>query len=178
MGKKKTKKSARKVGRPPGLTGKSLGSPMVRKILQRITQTILNECSHSSRAEVAKLLGLNVSHINNLRQGNLPGIRLILKLFRDGKISPKSLILDNKIKKLESEVSTDSAHHDLVSMRVRELARKEDAAELAERSGLPVTTIYQTRVANRRSGLRTILGFIDAGASPDYIFLGLETQDE
>ena len=174
--KKKTAKktaSARRGGRPRGSGGKRPGSAKTRRTSSTIAAVILEECERWTRAQGAVRLGLETTDIKNLRAGNPPGAVLMLRLVHRGRIDPHALIVDKKLKKLPSRVSTRGATHDRIAARIRKLAKAEDAAELAKRTGLSLQGIYQCRIDNtRRRGLQTILGFIDAGFSANYIFFG------
>lgn len=140
--------------------------------MQRIAKLILEECAKYTRAEAAERTGLETTDIKNLKAGNLPGLLLILRLIKRGRMNPDALILKNELKRLPGRSSVDAAEPHLIAERIRKLAKAEDAATLAEKTGLSINTIYQQRVANRRVGLHAVLAFIDAGASPNFIFFG------
>lgn len=176
-GKKRSKRAASKegkrpVGRPPGVPGKTPGSPKTHAAVQRIATLILDECAKYTRAEAATKTGLETTDIKNLKAGNLPGLLLILRLIKRGRMNPEALIVKNELKRLPGRSSVDGAEPHLIAERIRTLAKSEDAATLAEKTGLSINTIYQQRVANRRVGLHAVLAFIDAGASPNFIFFG------
>ncbi len=133
----------------------------------------MKEAKGRTREEAAERTGAHVDDIKNLKAGNLPSLKLFLRVVREGRFDPEVLIKKNDLKKLPSSVSTRGARATAISDRVRKLAKEGDPATLADQTGLSIYTIYQHRVANKRVGLHTILAFIDAGVvSPREIFLG------
>lgn len=160
-------------GRPPGGDSKTRGSQVSRKQIRQIAQRLLKEAKGRTREEAAERTGAHVDDIKNLKAGNLPSLKLFLRVVRDGRFDPDALVKKNELKKLPAKVSTRGARAEAISERVRKLAKEGDPATLAEQTGLSIYTIYQHRVANKRVGLHTILAFIDAGlVSPREIFLG------
>ncbi len=108
-----------------------------------------------------------------MKAGNLPSLKLFLRVVRNGRFDPDVLIKKSDLKKLPSGVSTRNARAKLISARIREIAKREDPAKLAKTTGLSIYTIYQHRVASKRVGLHTILAFVDAGVvSAREVFLG------
>jgi hypothetical protein len=174
--KKATKKKAagkRGPGRPPGGDSKTRGSQVSRRQIRQIAQRILKEAKGHTREEASALTGAHVDDIKNLKAGNLPSLKLFLRVVRDGRFDPEALIKKNDFKKLPKGTSTKGARAKLISARIRKLSKEQDPAELAKATGLSIYTIYQHRVANKRVGLHTILAFIDAKVvSPREIFLG------
>lgn len=166
-GKKKAakKKAAGKrgPGRPPGGNSKTRGSQTSRQQIRRIAARILKEAEGHTREEAAARTGAHVDDIKNLKAGNLPSLKLFLRIVREGGFDPDALIRKNAFKKLPASVSTKNARAKLISARIRKLAKEEDPAALAKATGLSIYTIYQHRVANKRVGLHTILAFVDAG---------------
>ena len=160
-------------GRPPGSESKTRGSQTSRRQIRQIARRLLKEARGCTREEAAERTGAHVDDIKNLKAGNLPSLKLFLRVVRQGRFDPKALIEKNDLKKLPSSVSTRGARANAISDRVRKLAKQNDPATLADQTGLSIYTIYQHRVANKRVGLHTILAFIDAGVvSPRQIFLG------
>ena len=92
-------RSRRRVGRPPGITGKPRGSPKTRRTVKRIAKNILDECADSTIAAAAKRTGLEPHDIKNLRAGNLPSLQLVLRLVARGHYSPEALIRQGKLRK-------------------------------------------------------------------------------
>jgi hypothetical protein len=174
--KKAAKKKAagkRGPGRPPGVDSKTRGSQSSRKQIRRIAARILKEAEGHTREEAAARTGAHVDDIKNLKAGNLPSLKLVLRIVREGGFDPDALIKKNAFRKLPASVSTRNARAKLISARIRKLAKEKDPAALAKATGLSIYTIYQHRVANKRVGLHTILSFIDAGvANPREIFIG------
>jgi hypothetical protein len=174
--KKATKKKTagkRGPGRPPGGDSKTRGSQVSRRQIRQIAQRILKEAKGHTREEASALTGAHVDDIKNLKAGNLPSLKLFLRVVRDGRFDPEALIKKNDFKKLPKGTSTKGARAKLISARIRKLSKEQDPAELAKATGLSIYTIYQHRVANKRVGLHTILAFIDAKVvSPREIFLG------
>lgn len=160
-------------GRPPGGNSKTRGSTTSRRQIKQIAQRILKEADGCTREEAATRTGAHVDDIKNLRAGNLPSLKLILRVVRDGRFDPHSLIHKLHLRKLPARVSTSGARSRLISARIRKIAKEQDPAVLADKTGLSIYTIYQHRVANKRVGLHTILAFIDAGVvTAPQIFLG------
>lgn len=179
--KKPAKKSARKKkagvkrgpGRPPGGNSKTRGSQTSRKQIRQIAQRILIEANGCTREEASGRTGAHVDDIKNLKAGNLPSLKLFLRVVREGRFDPDILIKKNDLKKLPGSVSTKGARAVLISGRIRKLAKEQDPAFLAKETGLSIYTIYQHRVADKRVGLHTILAFIDAGVvTSRQVFLG------
>lgn len=171
----KKKKSAAKrgPGRPPGGDSKTRGSQVSRRQIRQIAQRILKEAKGHTREEASALTGAHVDDIKNLKAGNLPSLKLFLRVVRNGRFDPDALIKKNDLKKLPKGVSTRGARAKLISARIRKLSKEQDPAKLAKATGLSIYTIYQHRVANKRVGLHTILAFIDARVvSAREIFLG------
>jgi hypothetical protein len=170
-----TRKTAAKrgPGRPPGVDFKTRGSQTSRRQIRQIAQRILKEAKGKTREEASALTGAHVDDIKNLKAGNLPSLKLVLRVIRNGHFDPEALIKHNALKKLPSSVSTRNARSKQISARIRKLAKERQAAILAKQTGLSIYTIYQHRVVNKRVGLHTILSFIQADAgSAREIFLG------
>ena len=175
--KKKTakKKAAAKrgPGRPPGGDSKTRGSKASRRQVRRIAQRILQEAKGRTREEASERTGAHVDDIKNLKAGNLPSLKLVLRVVRNGRCDPNALISKDQLKKLPAGVSTKGARAEQIAVRIRKLAKESDPTELAAKTGLSIYTIYQHRVAGKRVGLHTILAFIDAGVvTASQIFLG------
>lgn len=175
--KKAAKKKAgakRGPGRPPGGDSKTRGSQASRKQIKQIANRILQESNGCTREEASARTGAHVDDIKNLKAGNLPSLKLILRVVREGRFDPHALIHKRDLKKLPAKVSTRGARSGLISARIRKLAKDHDPAVLAKKTGLSIYTIYQHRVENKRVGLHTILAFIDAGVvTAPQIFLGV-----
>jgi len=160
-------------GRPPGGDSKTRGSQASRRQIRQIAQCILQASKGRTRGEASALTGAHVDDIKNLKAGNLPSLKLFLRVVRNGRFDPDALIKKNDLKKLPKGVSTRGARAKLISARIRKLSKEQDPAKLAKATGLSIYTIYQHRVANKRVGLHTILAFIDARVvSAREIFLG------
>lgn len=175
--KKKTakKKAAAKrgPGRPPGGDSKTRGSQTSRRQIRQIAARILKEAKGRTREEASARTGAHVDDIKNLKAGNLPSLKLFLRVVRDGRFDPDVLVKKNDLKKLPASVSTKNARSKMISARIRKLAKEHDPARLAKATGLSIYTIYQHRVAGKRVGLHTILAFIDADiVTARKIFLG------
>ena len=170
---KKKTAAKRGPGRPPGGDSKTRGSQVSRRQIRQIAQRILKEAKGHTREEASALTGAHVDDIKNLKAGNLPSLKLFLRVVRNGRFDPDALIKKNDLKKLPKGVSTRGARAKLISARIRKLSKEQDPAKLAKATGLSIYTIYQHRVANKRVGLHTILAFIDARVvSAREIFLG------
>jgi hypothetical protein len=165
-------KAKKKVGRPRGVQAKVRGSAMTRRTVRQIARRILAETSDCTVEEGAQRLGLAHHDIKNLRAGNLPSLQLILRLIEKGRYNPEALIFEDELRKLPPRLSTRQAQRRAINARVRKLAIEGDAPMLAKATGLSIYNIYQLRVGNRPPGIHTVLGFIDAGISPNQIFLG------
>jgi len=174
--KKTSKKKAgakRGPGRPPGGDSKTRGSKTSRRQVRRIAQRILKEAKGRTREEASERTGAHVDDIKNLKAGNLPSLKLVLRVVRKGRCDPNVLISKYQLKKLPAGVSTRGARSEQIAARIRKLAKDSDPAELAAKTGLSIYTIYQHRVAGKRVGLHTILAFVDAGVvTASQIFLG------
>ncbi len=173
------KKSARKTtssrgpGRPPGGDSKTRGSSASRRLIRQVAKRLLHETEGRTREAAAEHTGAHVDDIKNLKAGNLPSLKLFLRVVRNGNYDPEALISRDQLRKLSPKVSTRGAHAKLISERIRKLAKEQDPAELSKASGLSIYTIYQHRVANKRVGLHTVLAFVDSGAvSAREVFLG------
>jgi len=175
-----SKKTAKKMaaaprgpGRPPGGDSKTRGSKASRRQVRRIAQRILQEAKGRTREEASERTGAHVDDIKNLKAGNLPSLKLVLRVVRNGRCDPNALISKDQLKKLPAGVSTKGARAEQIAVRIRKLAKESDPTELAAKTGLSIYTIYQHRVAGKRVGLHTILAFIDAGVvTASQIFLG------
>ena len=174
--KKTSKKKAgakRGPGRPPGGDSKTRGSKTSRLQVRRIAQLILKEAKGRTREEASERTGAHVDDIKNLKAGNLPSLKLVLRVVRNGRCDPNVLIAKHQLKKLPAGVSTKGARAEQIAARIRKLAKESDPAELAAKTGLSIYTIYQHRVAGKRVGLHTILAFVDAGVvTASQVFLG------
>ncbi|MCH7599649.1 MAG: hypothetical protein IH973_07835 [Myxococcales bacterium] len=160
-------------GRPPGGDSKTRGSQTSRRQIRQIAHCILQESKGKTRGEASALTGAHVDDIKNLKAGNLPSLKLLLRVIRNGHFDPEALIKNSNFKKLPSNVSTRNARSKLIAARIRKLAKEREPAKLAKQTGLSIYTIYQHRVVNKRVGLHTILSFIQADAvSAREIFLG------
>jgi len=171
-GKKKAARSRKSARSRVGGT-KTRGSEASRQQIRRLARRILKEARGRTREEAAALTGAHVNDIKNLKAGNLPSLKLVLRVVRNGRFDPDALIERNDLKKLPASRSTRGARASLISARIRKLAKENDPSMLAAATGLSVYTIYQHRVANKQVGLHTILSFVDAGVvSARKIFLG------
>jgi hypothetical protein len=108
---------------------KPAGSPATRQMVRQIGKRILDYCADCTPVEGAKQLGLDSYDIKNLRAGNLPSLDMVIKLVRDGRFSPKSILLGKKLEKLAPKVSTASVQQRLINNRVRALASGKPAQE-------------------------------------------------
>lgn len=178
---KKTTKKGRKQTSKAGAARKAAkrsrkqkpaGSITTRQMVRKIGKRILEYVSDCTPVEGAKLLGLDSYDIKNLRAGNLPSLDMVIKLVRDGRFSPKSIMLGKKLEKLSSKVSTQSVQQRLINNRVRTLAASKPAQAWGKSTGLAVHSIYQLRVAGARAGIHTVLGFMNAGVTLEEIFFG------
>ncbi len=170
---KKKAAGKRGPGRPPGSDSKTRGSQASRRIIRQIAKRILKEAEGRTREEAAALTGAHVDDIKNLKAGNLPSLKLFLRVVREGRFDPDALVKKNALKKLPTSTSTRNAHSKQISERIRRLAKEKDPAKLSKATGLSIYTIYQHRVANKRVGLHTILAFVDAGVvTAREVFLG------
>jgi hypothetical protein len=172
--KKSPAKGARRgPGRPPGGDSKPRGSVASRRTIRQIARRILRDTEGATREEAAQQTGAHVDDIKNLKAGNLPSLKLFLRVVRDGRHDPEALIQKSELRKLPAGASTSGARSRKISERVRKLAKENDPATLSDATGLSIYTIYQHRVANKRVGLHTVLAFVDAGVvSAREIFLG------
>ena len=157
---------------------KPAGSPTTRQMVRQIGKRILDFCADCTPVEGAKQLGLDSYDIKNLRAGNLPSLDMVIKLVRDGRFSPKSILLGKKLEKLAPKVSTASVQQRLINNRVRTMAASKPAQEWGKATGLAVHSIYQLRVAGARAGIHTVLGFMNAGVSLDELFFGKKSAKE
>jgi len=148
------------------------GTARTERAACQLASIVIAECAKYPRREDAKCLGIEPFDLTNLIAGNRPGIRLVMRLITGGRIDPKAVILKHKIKHLPPNYDLCGARVDLIAERVRLIAKSFDAARLAHRTGLPIHTIYQHRKLGHPVGLVTLLAYIDAGASPNYLFLG------
>ncbi|MFT5696158.1 MAG: hypothetical protein ACI9QQ_002138, partial [Myxococcota bacterium] len=127
--KKAAKKKAagkRGPGRPPGVDSKTRGSQSSRKQIRRIAARILKEAEGHTREEAAARTGAHVDDIKNLKAGNLPSLKLVLRIVREGGFDPDALIKKNAFRKLPASVSTRNARAKLISARIRKLAKEKD----------------------------------------------------
>ena len=142
-------------------------------MIRQVAKRILQESEGRTREEAARITGAHVDDIKNLKAGNLPSLKLFLRVVRQGGYDPDALIKKNELRKLPAGVSVRGARSKQISERVRRIARERDPAELSRATGLSIYTIYQHRVANKRVGLHTILSLVDADVvSAREIFLG------
>ncbi len=152
---------------------KTRGSSASRRIIRQIAKRILKEAEGRTREEAASLTGALVSDIKNLKAGNLPSLKLFLRVVRDGGFDPDALIHDNELRRLPPRTSTRNARSKLISDRVHKLAKSYDPAELSKTTGLSIYTIYQHRVADKRVGLHTLIALVISGVvTAREIFLG------
>ncbi len=133
---------------------------------------ILKLCKDFTPTGGSEATGLLVYDIKNLRAGNGPSLRTVLKLVTKGRYSPKFLLFGKRPQKLQEAESTRLVQHRLIAARIRRLARERPAKEVAADTGLPVFTIYEYRGARKRPGLHVILGFLAAGFTTDHLFFG------
>lgn len=133
-------------------------------MIRQLAKRLLHEAEGRTREDTAARTGAHIDDIKNLKAGNLPSLKLFLRVIRNGNFDPEALLMKNQLKKLPASVSTRGAQARLISERIRRLAKEQDPAKLSKASGLSIYTIYQHRVANKRVGLHTVLSFVDAGA--------------
>ena len=129
--KKSSKKKAaakRGPGRPPGGDSKTRGSQVSRRQIRQIAQRILKEAKGRTREEASAVTGAHVDDIKNLKAGNLPSLKLFLRVVRDGRFDPGALIKKNDLRKLPKGVSTKGARAKLISARIRKLSKEQDPA--------------------------------------------------
>jgi len=168
------KKAARQPARQQrGGDWKTRGSAASRRLIRQIAKRILQESAGRTREEAAQITGAHVSDIKNLKAGNLPSLKLVLRIVRQGGYDPEALIHRNELRKLPAGVSTRNARSKQISERVHRIAKSHDPTELSKATGLSIYTIYQHRVANKRVGLHTLLALVNSDVvSAREIFLG------
>jgi len=137
-----------------------------------LANTILDLTEGHSIAESAAITGLTTNDIKNLRAGNMPSLRSLLCLVRTLRKTPRSLISGGRLQPLPKEASLRSATEAKVRSRIQAHSRENDPADLAERSGLSIASIYQYRSLNDKMGLHAYLAFVDAGYDADELLLG------
>jgi len=168
-----SRSSAADARRKPTGGWKTRGSSASRRIIRQIAKRILQESQGRTREEAAEVTGALVSDIKNLKAGNLPSLKLFLRVVRDGGYDPDVLIREGELRKLPPRTSTRNARSKLISERVHKLAKSYDPAELSKLTGLSIYTIYQHRVADKRVGLHTLIALVISGVvSAREIFLG------
>jgi hypothetical protein len=137
-----------------------------------LAHAILDLTEGHSIAESAAISGLTTNDIKNLRAGNMPSLRSLLCLVRTLRKTPRSLISGGRLQPLPKETSLRGATEAKVRARIQSLSRENDPADLAERSGLSIASIYQYRSLNDKMGLHAYLAFVDAGYDADELLLG------
>ena len=138
-----------------------------------MVKRILQLCGDASRSEAARITGLTVTDIMNLRSGNALGLAKLLAIITKGRYSPEFLLYGKSPLKLHPNVSTRLAQARLVRSRIRRLAREGNARDLARATGLSIWTIYSHRVRNRSPGLHGALAYLETGISARELLLGI-----
>lgn len=148
------------------------GTESTRRRQLNLANTILDLTEGHSIAESSAITGLTTNDIKNLRAGNMPSLRSLLCLVRALRKTPRSLISGGKLMPLSKEVTLRGATEAKVRSRIQAHSRENDPADLAERSGLSIASIYQYRSLNDKMGLHAYLAFVDAGYDADELLLG------
>ncbi len=141
-----------------------------------LANTILDLTEGHSIAQSAAITGLTTNDIKNLRAGNMPSLRSLLCLVRTLRKTPRSLISAGRLQPLPKDASLRGATEAKVRSRIQAHSRENDPADLAERSGLSIASIYQYRSLNDKMGLHAYLAFVDAGYDADELLLGGGTK--
>lgn len=172
----KTGKSGRKTkGRAAGRRRKiykEVGSARTRSMVRGIGERILSQYPNCTAVEMARRLGVVPHDINNIKAGNQPSLDIVIKLIRNGRFSPESIIYGRSLRKLGPRVSTQPVQKRLISARIRKLARSKPARQWSRSTGLSVHSVYQLRISGARAGIHTVLGFINAGVPVQQLFYG------
>ena len=144
-----------------------------RKQARQIRERILKHCQGATRAESGKSMGLGPNDIANLRAGNGVSLIMIVRLIEKGKFTPTSILGGKSLRKLPRGTSTRSVRTEQITKRIRKIAMAGAPQEIAKKTGLAAVTVYQFRTKPPETvSLQTILCFMDAGYSADFLLLG------
>ncbi len=154
-------------------TVKPIGSVEARTQVDQMTERAMTyKGAHKlTPTEAAKVLGLGVNDVRNIRQGNARlSMPMIIKMMRVGGFSARSIFNGPRPKlALKRGRPTQVA----IDKRIRKYAWDWTGKDLAEATGLSVTGAYGLRYATKAHvTLYTVIGFVNAGYTLDDIILG------
>jgi hypothetical protein len=148
------------------------GTNKTRKMQRNFANHILKLTQGESIADSAEHVGLTTNDIKNLRAGNMPGLRSLLWVVKELRVTPESLLERGPLRSLRKGTSMRNATEPKIKKRIQDISRESDPAELAADSGLSIASIYQYRSLNDKIGLHAFLAFVAAGHSPSKLLLG------
>lgn len=161
--------------RPEPKQGKR-GTEKTRRMQRYLAQHIFDMTKSLTQGEAAALTGLSCNDIKNLRVGNMPSLRMLIDLVRTLRIEPESMLSRGATELLRPRTRTTGAQSRFVRSRIRAICKSGDAKELAKKTGLPITSIYQMRTQNAQVGIHSYLAFVSAGFSASELLLGANAK--
>lgn len=157
--------------RPTPMQG-SRGTPRTRQMQRNFFTHLLDLTESLTASQGAELLGLKEDDLRNLRRGNMPSLTHLVEVVRTTRYTPESLLGKGPLKKLAPRVSVQGAQTRLIRARVAAIAKEQAPAELAERAGIPISTIYRFRCKGTWIGFHVFSAFVAAGYRPGELLLG------
>lgn len=170
------KKMRKKAVRKPAAKkpkAKAASRSTLRKELQALTDRLLAHVADYPHTEAAKVLGVAIYDVANMRNGYGLSIPVLIKMTRVGKFLPSSVINGPKLRKLPKGYSVRGMTHTAISRRIHKLAAERPARDWAKATGLSHNSIYQMRGSNARNiGVYALLGFMRAGQNLNTLLFG------
>ena len=148
------------------------GTTHTRRMQRQLSQHIFRLISDLSVNDAADVSGLSENDIRNLRQGNMPSLRILIRLVKKTRLDPASLLVKGEPKNLPDKTSLRGAQLKSIASRVRKIVKAASADELAGETGLSIHTIYQQRVASTAVGIHVFLALVHSGHSAREMLLG------
>ena len=143
------------------------------RVARNIRTKIINHTKGATREEATNALGLAPNDIAYLRAGNGVSLLMIVRLIKEGRYSPNSILGAGPLRKLPKGSATRGATAKLITKRVREIALKGPPLGIAKKTGLAAVTVYQFRTKPPATvSLQTLISFIEAGYDGNELLLG------
>jgi len=144
-----------------------------KKIARQARARVLKYCEDYTAKDASEVMGLGPHDVHNLRAGNGLSLLMLVRLVKNGRFDPNSIIRGKSVRKLRKGTVTRGVRCELITKRINKIARDGVPQEIAKATGLAAITIYNFRTKSPRSvSLHTVISFVEAGYSIKHLLFG------
>ncbi len=144
-----------------------------KRLAKEMRLRVLKHCEDYTAKEAGKLMGLGPNDMANLRAGNGVSLLMLVRIIKNGRFTPNSLLSGKTLRRLRTGTSTRGVRAESITKRICKIALDGPPQHVARKTGLAAVTLYQFRTQPPNIvSLHTVLSFIEAGYSTDQLILG------